>query len=921
MSAEKVQLVEVSENAAQRVTFKDGGKVKAKIGTKYLLKLDNNEVAPENVTVKRDGKDLLVFFQGSDKPDLVIQDFFADGMDSQLYGVSEDGQMYAYVRTDGEGFYSQLLLADGEMTPIALGGEPLGAAPVVHGEIDESAGFLLWPLLAGAGLIGGVAAATKKDHHHNGGDTTPPNPPTVNISDKGTGTVTIDGNTEPNATVIVTLPDGTTATTTADAKGDYSIDVPAPHGDGKIEVRAEDAAGNISEPTVVDYHDITPPPAPTAEITDPGTGTITIDGKSEPGSKVIVTLPDGTTATTTADAKGDYSVDVPAPKADGDITVKAEDAAGNVSPPTVAPYHDITPPAAPTAEITDPGTGTITIDGKSEPGSKVIVTLPDGTTATTTADAKGDYSVDVPAPKADGDITVKAEDAAGNLSPSTDVPYKDITPPAAPTAEITDPGTGTITIDGKSEPGSKVIVTLPDGTTATTTADAKGDYSVDVPAPKADGDITVKAEDAAGNVSPPTVAPYHDITPPAAPTAEITDPGTGTITIDGKSEPGSKVIVELPDGTTASTTADAKGDYSISIPAPVESCEIEVRAEDAAGNISPPTPVAYTDIIPPTATAAIVSYTDDVAPQTGDFLSGSTTNDPHPKLNGTVGGALGTGEVVAVYRDGVRLGAASLSADGKIWSFQDAGLVDGHTYTYTVRVEDQAGNQGPVSGNFSLIVDTSAPTDAPTLDSVIDDVAPITGAITNGGSTNDPKPDFSGSGAEPNSKVNIYDNGVLVDTVAADADGKWKYTPTSNLDDKEHSFQFSDVDAAGNEGPKSNPFVFTVDTIAPTQSTTILDVDDNVAPVIGKIANNGYTNDTTPKLEGTISDVLKAGEKVVVLRDGAVIGEATVTGTNWSFEDSGLQDGKAYTYSARVEDAAGNRGAISETFTLNIDTS
>ena len=852
MSAEKVQLVEVSENAAQRVTFKDGGKVKAKLGTKYLLKLDNSEVAPENVTVKRDGKDLLVFFQGSDKPDLVIQDFYADGMDSQLYGVSEDGQMYAYVRTDGEGFYSQLLLSDGEMAPIALGGSPLGAAPVVNGEIDESVGFLLWPLLAGAGLVGGVAAVTRNDDHHSR-DTTPPDAPTVNVRDNGSGT-------------------------------------------------------------------------------------ITIDGKAERGSKVIIELPDGTTVTTSADAKGDYSIDVPAPKSDGDITVRAEDAAGNVSPPTVVPYHDITPPAAPTAEITDPGTGTITIDGKSEPGSKVIVELPDGTTATTTADANGDYSIDVPAPKADGDITVKAEDAAGNVSPDTDVPYKDITPPAAPTAEITDPATGTITIDGKSEPGSKVIIELPDGTTATTTADAGGDYSIDIPAPENSCEIQVRAEDAAGNKSLPTIVDYTDIIPPSdIPTvdsvidnvAPIIGPiSNGDSTNDPKpdfsgsgGEPSGKVNVYDNGALVATVDADKDGKWHYT---PITDLSegphsYQFSDVDAAGNEgSKSQPFTFTvDTVAPTDVPTVDSVIDDVAPITGPISNGDSTNDPKPDFSGSGGEPNGK---VNVYDNGALVATVDADKDGK-WHYTPITDLSEGPHSFQFSDVDAAGNEGNISQPFAFTVDTTAPTDAPTLDSVIDDVAPITGPIANGDSTNDPKPDFSGSGAEPSSKVNIYDNGVLVDTVTAGADGKWKYTPTSNLDDKEHSFQFSDVDAAGNEGPKSAPFVFTVDTIAPTQSTMILDVDDNVAPVIGKIANNGYSNDTTPKLEGSISDALKAGEKVVVLRDGAVIGEASVTGTNWSFEDSGLQDGKAYTYTARVEDAAGNRGAISETFTLNIDTS
>jgi len=834
MSTEKVVLVAVTANAAKQVAFKDGGKVKAQEGTKYLLKIENGDVAPENVTVKRVGKDLQVFFEGSDEPNLTIQNFYADGMDAQLYGVAEDGQLYTFVRTDGEGFNGQLLLADGEMAPIALGGESLGAAPPISGEVEKSAGFLLWPLLAGAAGIGGVAAATRGDD---------------------------------------------------------------------------------------DKKDTTPPKAPSAKITDNGEGTITIDGKAERGSTVIITLPDGSEVSTKADANGNYSIDVPAPKGDGDITVRAQDAAGNISDPTVVTYHDITPPAAPTAEIHDDGKGTIVIDGKSEPGSTVIIKLPDGSEVTTKTDEKGGFSIEVPAPRDSGEIEVRAEDSSGNISPPTVLPYTDITPPAAPTADIHDEGKGTIIIDGKSEPDTVVIIKLPDGIEVITKADENGDYRVEVPSPKEDGNIEVRAEDAANNVSPSTVVPYHDITPPAVPTAELHDEGKGTIVIDGKSEPGSTVIIKLPDGTQAKTTADTNGDYSIELPAPKESAEIEVRAQDAAGNTSGPAIVDYHDIVAPVVTVAITSYTDDVDPQIGDFGSGTTTNDTHPRLNGRVDGALEAGDRVAIYSNGLFQGYATLSADQHSWTFQANGLVDGHSYTYTARVADSSGNLGPISNDFVIIVDTSKPIDAPTLEHVIDDVVPITGEIKNGDFTNDPRPDFSGSGAEPGSKINVYDNDKLIDTVVADDQGHWSYTPTKDLDDSEHKFQFSDVDAAGNEGPKSDPFVFTVDTQSPTQSTRILDVIDDVDPVQGKVLDKGFTNDTHPTLEGSISQGLGANEKVVVLRDGKVIGEATVNDTNWTFQDSGLQDGKTYTYTARVEDAAGNRGAISETFTLNIDTS
>ncbi|MDO6646717.1 Ig-like domain-containing protein, partial [Acinetobacter guillouiae] len=107
----------------------------------------------------------------------------------------------------------------------------------------------------------------------------------------------------------------------------------------------------------------------------------------------------------------------------------------------------------------------------------------------------------------------------------------------------------------------------------------------------------------------------------------------------------------------------------------------------------------------------------------------------------------------------------------------------------------------------------------------------------------------------------------------------------------------------------------------PTQSVIISTVTDDVAPGLGNVANGGSTNDTTPLLGGTISAGLNSGERVVILRDGAVVGTATVTGTTWTFADAGLVDGSTYIYTARVEDAAGNRGAISTNYSISVDSS
>jgi hypothetical protein len=111
------------------------------------------------------------------------------------------------------------------------------------------------------------------------------------------------------------------------------------------------------------------------------------------------------------------------------------------------------------------------------------------------------------------------------------------------------------------------------------------------------------------------------------------------------------------------------------------------------------------DITPPMATTTIEQYLDSTGQQTGWFDSGTTTDETAPELHGTVIGALGAGEVIAVYRDSVRLGTATVAANGVDWTFQDSGLQDGKTYTYIARAEDAAGNYSDPSADFIINVD------------------------------------------------------------------------------------------------------------------------------------------------------------------------------------------------------------------------
>jgi hypothetical protein len=57
---------------------------------------------------------------------------------------------------------------------------------------------------------------------------------------------------------------------------------------------------------------------------------------------------------------------------------------------------------------------------------------------------------------------------------------------------------------------------------------------------------------------------------------------------------------------------------------------------------------------------------------------------------------------------------------------------------------------------------------------------------------------------------------------------------------------------------------------------------------------------------------------VIVIRDGVAIGNAQVSGTNWSFTDPNVPTGD-HTYTTRVQNADGSLGPISDAYTISVD--
>lgn len=370
-----------------------------------------------------------------------------------------------------------------------------------------------------------------------------------------------------------------------------------------------------------------------------------------------------------------------------------------------------------------------------------------------------------------------------------------------------------------------------------------------------------------------------DTTPPVAPTiASATDdsePQTGVIgnggstndttpDFSGSGEEGSTITV-YDNGVKIGTAQVVNGSWSFTAPTlATGSHAITVTATDAMGNVSAPS-AAYTVNVDTTAprVPVIQSVTDDTNPATGVLTNGQSTNDTQPTFQGTAE----PGSTVTLYDGGLAVGSVVVGTDGS-WSLSPDNPLGNGSHNLTVTATDAAGNEGP-SAAFSLTVDTQAPS-APIISSVTDDVAPNSGSLSNGQSTNDTRPTLTGT-AEANSTVSIFDGTTLLGTVQADGTGAWTFTPTTALGNGSHTFNVTATDAAGNVSPGA-AFTVVVDTVAPT-APAIVSVTDNVTPGTGDLTNGQSTNDTRPIITGTG----EPGSTINVYDGNVLLGTATVT--------------------------------------------
>ncbi|HCF3852522.1 TPA: Ig-like domain-containing protein [Pseudomonas aeruginosa] len=774
---------------------------------------------------------------------------------STLSGTAEPGATVTL--TDGNGNPIGQVTADGSGNWSFTPTTPLPNGTVVNATATDASGNTS----AGSSVtVDSVAPAT----------------PVVNPSN---GT-TLSGTAEPGSSVTLTDGNGNPiGQVTADGSGNWSFTPSTPLANGTVvNATATDPAGNTGGQgsTTVDA---IAPATPTVNLSNGSS----LSGTAEPGSTVILTDGNGNPiAEVTADGSGNWTYTPSTPIANGTVVnVVAQDAAGNSSPGASVTVDS----QAPAAPVLNPSNGT-TLSGTAEPGATVTLTDGNGNPiGQVTADGSGNWSFTPGTPLANGTVVnATASDPTGNTS----APASTTVDSVAPAAPVVNPSNGA-EISGTAEPGA--TVTLTDGSgnpIGQVTADGSGNWSFTPSTPLADGTVVnATATDPAGNTGGQGSTTVDAIAP-ATPTVNLSNGSS----LSGTAEPGSTVILTDGNGNPiAEVTADGSGNWTYTPSTPIANgTVVNVVAQDAAGNSSPPATVTVDSSAPPapvinpsngvvisgTAEAgATVTLTDAGGNPIGQITadgSGNWSFTPGtPLANGTVivatatdptgntgpqaattvdavappapvidpsngttisGTAEAGAKVILTDGNGNPIGETTADGSGN-WTFTPATPLANGTVVNAV-AQDPAGNTGPQG---STTVDAVAP-NTPV-------VNPSNGNLLNGT-------------AEPGSTVTLTDgNGNPIGQTTADGSGNWSFTPGSQLPNGT-VVNVTASDAAGNTSP---PATTTVDSSLPS----IPQVDPSNGSVISGTADAGNT---------------------IIITDGNgnPIGQVTADGSgNWSF--------------------------------------
>ena len=519
-------------------------------------------------------------------------------------------------------------------------------------------------------------------------------------------------------------------------------------------------------------------------------------------------------------------------------------------------------------------------------------------------------------------IIVTHDDGLGNIDSAQTTVNVDITPPnvtpiigsvsddVAPVMGILNSGdssndkmpTLTGTVDPSGLIDGSVITIYDNGNaigTAVITDPATGSWSFTPSTDLSEGNhsLTVALVDPAGNkgnASPvfdlivDTVAPaagtiiFNNLTDSGVQGDGITNDKAFDLSISGQEAGSTVVYQELIGGawtdlTGPNITEASDGEHTY-----------RAKVTDAAGNESTTATISINiDATPPVAGTLAFSNLTDSGVQ-ADGISNDNTFDL--SISGQEAGT------TVVYQELIAGTWTDLSGPNV------TAASDGE-HTYRAKIIDVAGNES-TTANIRILIDTTAPIVTPTIGSVADDVAPITGTLSSGDSTDDKTPTLTGnvdpSGLADGSLVTIYDNGNVIGTavITDPATGAWSFTPSIDLNEGNHSFTVALVDPAGNKGNASPAFDLTIDTTAPSLTITTTDITLSPNETVD------ITFNFSEKVIGfDLSDIQVTGGSISQL-------QTTDGGLTWTakFTQSGTDQPSIQVSGTGYTDLAGNNG-------------
>ncbi|MFB4534275.1 Ig-like domain-containing protein [Enterobacter hormaechei subsp. steigerwaltii] len=746
--------------------------------------------------------------------------------------------------------------------------------------------------------------------------------------------------------VIITI-NNVDYTTVVDAAGNWSLGLPASvvqgltDGTWTINVSVTDQSGNTGSSSVdVVVNTVTPvigintlAADDVINAAEKGEDLLLSGTSNQPEGTTITVNLNGINYTATTDASGNWSVTVPASavsalgEANYTVTASVTDNVGN----SAAATHDVLVDSSlPVVTLNNFAGDNIvnaaevaagqTLTGKvSNAASGDTVTIILGG-QTYTATVQDDLTWSLPLTQSqltalgNGDLTVSASvtNAHGNTGSSS----LDVTIDAQLPGLRIDTVAGddvinviehaqNLVIAGTSTDlaaGSTVTVTI-NGKSYSASVLADGSWQAAVPAADvsrwADGSLTISAsaQDTSGNpVNIGTVVDV-DLAPVAISINSVTDDNVlnaaekgQDLVLSGSSsnvEAGQTVTIIFA-GKTWTTTVDANGDWTCTVPAADLSglkdgdASVQVSVTNVNGNAASSSQAFSVDTAAPAVTINTISGDNmlNAAEAAQDLtLSGTSTAEAGQTVTVTFNGNQYTAQVQANGSWTLDVPAADL-----------AGIADGSA-AVTVTVSDKAGN--PASAGASVLVDTTVP--QITFNIVAgDDIVNIaehgqalivTGKVT---------------GAQAGDVITLTLNGKDY-TAMLDASGNWSVgvpaTDVGALANGDQTISATLTDKAGNS--TSATHAFDVSLTAPVITINTLAVDDVI---------NATEKGQDLLISGTSNQ--PDGTRITVTLNGISYAATTDASGNWSVTlpaaNVSVLGEASYSLTASVTDTAGN---------------